>query len=76
MLKYDVKIQLDDIKYAIHLDVYQRVMSEETCSDEEIIDQAKLQFRQWAEKQGEDWRIIASRIRFANVTDARIEIVK
>ena len=74
MPKYDVKMQIDDHQNDIHLDVYQRVLSDVDCSDEELVKQAQSQFCDWALKQGEDWHGIAKKLPSAQLTGLTIEV--
>ena len=74
MLQYDVKMQLDDDTHAIHLEVYQRVKSEVDTSEDEILLAARQQFRQWAEQQGSDWKIVVARLPFTTVSHAEINL--
>ena len=75
MPKYNVKLQLDDEHHNICLDVYQRVESEEGRSEEEIVEQAKEQFKAWAERRGPDWEHVALRLPFAVVTGSEVQLV-
>ena len=68
MPKYNVKLQLDDEHHDISLDVYQRVESEEDRSEAEIIEQAKQQFKHWAEQRGPHWQQVASHLPTTEVT--------
>ncbi len=75
MPKYNVKLQLDDERHDISLDVYQRVESEDGCSEAEIIEQAKRQFRAWAENHGPHWQEVASHVPTAEVTLSEVKRV-
>jgi hypothetical protein len=73
--KYNVKLQLDDERHDISLDVYQRVESEGDHSEAEIIEQAKRQFKTWAENRGADWQKVADHLPTAEVTLSEIKRV-
>lgn len=74
MLKYDVKLNLDDEEHRIHLQVYQQVEGSEAESPEEVVKRAKQQFRNWAEHQGSEWKFVALRLPFTQVTDCEIQL--
>jgi hypothetical protein len=73
--KYNVKLQLDDELHNICLDVYQRVESDEGHSEEEIVEQAKRQFKAWAEDRGPDWEHVAVHLPSAEVTRSEVQRV-
>ena len=72
MLKYDVRLKLEDDQHDIRLEVYQRVVSDVVRSEDELVQQAKQQFKSWAENRGEDWEVVATRLPFTTVSDAEI----
>ena len=72
MPKYDVKLQLDDAEHQIHLEVYQQDVSKEAQSEEEIVQRAKQQFRNWAQNRGPDWKFVAMRVPFAAVSGSEV----
>ena len=72
MRKYDVKLHLDDSQHEICLEVHQRVVCEAARSEDELVQQAKQQFKTWAENRGSDWEAVATRVPFATVSSAEI----
>ena len=75
MPKYNVKLKLDDEHHQISLDVYQRVESEDDRSEAEIIEQAKRQFKSWAENHGPHWQKVATHLPSAEVTLSEVKRV-
>ena len=74
MPKYDVRLQIEDAQHDIRLEVYQRVISDTPRSDDEIVQQATLQFKSWAEERGADWQAIAMRVPHASISEKEIVV--
>lgn|GEM_PF-5933507 len=74
MPRYDVMLRLDDGETQTRLEIYQQVIRQGACSDDEVVQIAKEQFCHWAQQHGNEWAQVADRIPAAKVQNTEIRV--